>query len=78
MAGGNGWPHPEDQLLVAVSRAAPRQPATKGRVTTGRTAPLHREIFGIFSGQRVDSIQQVLLACDSGDLIAQLAVLEKE
>jgi hypothetical protein len=78
MAGGHGRSHLKDQLLAAVSRIANSASLCPKATTAGRTAAAQREIFEIPSGQRVDSIQQVFLAGDPGDLIAQLAVLEKE
>jgi hypothetical protein len=79
MAGGHGWSHPKNKLLAPVSRSATScRNMAKGSATAGRTAGAHREASKISSGQRLDSIQQISLACDPGDLIAQLAVLEKE
>ncbi len=78
MASGHGWSHPKDQLLATVSRTATSAGIWPRAKTAGGTAAAHRGVFEISSGQRLDSIQQVLLACDPGDLIAQLAVLEKE
>jgi hypothetical protein len=79
MARGHRRPHFKDQLLVATSRKATLAEGWPKKASDGWLLPIvPRNFRKILSGQRFDSIQQVLLACDSGDLIAQLAVLEKE
>jgi hypothetical protein len=78
MARGHGRSHPKDQLLAATRE--PHSPANgQNAATTGGNPVVAWKFFWkISSGQCVDSIQQVFLACDSSHLIAQLAVLEKE
>jgi hypothetical protein len=78
MARGHGRPHFKDHVLAATSLAATLAKLWP-KPGDGLLLPLVPWKFsGISSGQRFDSIQQVFLACDSGDLIAQLPVLEKE
>jgi len=78
MARGHGWSHFKDQLLASTLQTQ-RSPINGQKVATTSGTPLFTwKFLKISSGQRVDSIQQVFLACDSSDLIAQLAVLEKE
>jgi hypothetical protein len=72
-------PHLKGQLLVTRVGRRHLPGGHNQRLATGARGPRYLGIFsGIPSGQGFDSIQQVFLACDSRDLIAQLAVLEKE
>ena len=81
MARRHRWPHFKDQLLaawIAQARFAKLWPEPAAGYCRQRCM-LYLEIFlRNSSGQRFDSIQQVFLARDSRDLIAQLAVLEKK
>src|SRR5204863_10111052 len=72
--GHRGWNF-QDQLLAVVSCAAT---LTRLSPVTFGQCRYAAKFLKISSGERVHSIQQVFLAGDSSDLIAQLAVLEKE
>ena len=79
MARRHRWPHFKDQLLAAqVAQATFAKLWPEPAAGYCRTEVRALRFLNNPSGQRFDSIQQVFLACDSRDLIAQLAVLEKE